>query len=63
VIRDDFSILRPFIHSWNLRNILPDPSLLITNQPTIIGTCLGEYPIDGWGKYFIESDVTLPTDS
>jgi len=57
VIEDNFSILRPFILSWNLRNILPNPSTLTTDQPTIIGTCLGEYPIDGWGKYFVETPI------
>lgn len=57
MIDDDFSILRPFFLSWNLRNILPNSSLLTTDQPTIIGTCLGEYPIDGWGKYFIETPM------
>ena len=57
MIENEFSILRPFILSWNLRNILPDSSILNTDQPTIIGTCLGEYPIDGWGNYFLETPI------
>lgn len=55
MIENDFSILRPFILSWNLRNILPNSLILSTEQPTIIGTCLGEYPIDAWGNYFLET--------
>ena len=55
MIGNNFPVLRPFILSWNLRNLLTSPSALISGQASITGTHLGEYPIDGWGKYFLET--------
>ena len=48
------SMLRPFILSWNLRNILEKPSMLSSGEFCITGTGLGEYPIDAWKTYFLE---------
>ena len=55
MIDEQFSVLHPFIISWNLRNIFSDPSTLTPDQLAIKGTCLGEYPINGWGTYFLET--------
>ncbi len=52
---ENLSVLRPFILSWNLRNILEKTSMLISNEFCIIGTGLGEYPIDAWKPYFLET--------
>jgi len=48
------SHLQPFILSWNLRNSSENKSTQISNLPSITGASLGEYPIDGWIKYFLE---------
>lgn len=54
MIHENSSFLHPFILSWNLRNVLPNPSILTPDKFSITGTCLGEYPINGWKPYFLE---------
>jgi len=54
-MEDKLSVLRPFILSWNLRNLLPDTSNIESNTSGIVGTCAGEYPISGWKPYYIET--------
>ena len=51
---ENFSHLHPFILSWNLRNSSENKSTQFSNLPSITGVSLGEYPIDGWIKYFLE---------
>ena len=51
---DSFSLLHPFIISWNMRNSSENTSTQFSDLPSITGACLGEYPIDGWIKYFLE---------
>ena len=55
MMEDELSVLRPFILSWNLRNVPLDPSNNASNSPGIVGTCSGEYPINGWKPYYIET--------
>jgi hypothetical protein len=52
---ENLSVLQPFILSWNLRNILETPSILSPEEFCIIGTDLGEYPIDAWKPLFLET--------
>lgn len=47
-------MLRPFILSWNLRNIFENASALFPKEFCLTGTRLGEYPIDAWKSYFLE---------
>jgi len=47
-------VLQPFILSWNLRNSIQDPSKFTPEEPSIVGTTLGEYPINGWNPYYLE---------
>ena len=51
---DNASQIHPFILSWNMRNNSENISTQSYDFPSITGACLGEYPIDGWIKYFIE---------
>lgn len=62
---DSTSNIHPFMLSWNIRNNSENISTQFSDSPCITGACLGEYPIDGWIKYFIEipkygkkSDIT-----
>lgn len=55
MIPESISVLRPFILSWNLRNIVEKPSMFTPEEFCITGTCLGEYPIDAWKTYFLEN--------
>ena len=50
---DSASVLHPFILSWNTRNDKSTPGLS-SDLTCITGTCLGEYPIDGWIRYYLE---------
>jgi len=52
---ENLSVLHPFILSWNLRNILERPSMLTPEEFCVIGTGLGEYPIDAWKPLFLET--------
>jgi len=54
MITDDISVLYPFMLSWNLRNLISAKSILTSNQPGIVGTCPGKYPIDAWKTFFLE---------
>ena len=51
---EPLSVLHPFILSWNTRNSYPNAQVLPSEQTCITGTCSGEYPIDGWVKYYLE---------
>jgi len=51
---DSMSIIRPFFLSWNLRNVTLKPVEFASNEFCLAGTCLGEYPIDAWKRYFLE---------
>ena len=48
------SVLRPFILSWNLKNIVDELSMFVHDEFCINGICLGEYPIDAWKHYYLE---------
>ena len=54
MMAESLSVLRPFILSWNLRNIIDHSTKLFHEKSCILGTCLGEYPIDAWNTFFLE---------
>ena len=51
---ENLSVLQPFILNWNLRNIHSNSSPVISDEFSITGSCIGEYPIDGWIPYILE---------
>jgi hypothetical protein len=50
----DYSTINPAVLSWNLRNTNENAFSSLKEDFCVVGTCLGEYPIDAWKNHFIE---------
>ena len=57
MINNETSCLNSFILSWNMRNMRGLPLVQSSHKSMnfgITGITMGEYPLEGWKKYFLE---------